>query len=114
MNAPDRTGPRYNLSTVASALAAVTALAAYGRWPYHDYELFRWVICLSASFAGYILRSKTGALAACIAVAIAFNPIAPLRMRAYEWRTYDIGATIVMGCVAVFAWRLSRERSDES
>ncbi len=102
----DYNASRYTLTALASTLAALTALTAHGRWPYHDYEIFRWVICLSAAFAGYILRSKTGALVACIAVAIAFNPVAPLRMRAHDWQNYDIAAAITMGCVALFAWRL--------
>jgi uncharacterized membrane protein YccC len=110
MNISNQNASPYTLAAVAAAIAAVTGLTAHGRWPYHDYQIFRWLICLSAVFAGYNLRSKTGALAACIAVAIAFNPVAPLRMRAHEWQTYDIGVAIIMGCVALFAWRL---RSDQ-
>ncbi len=111
MNTPNRKASPYTLAAVAAAVAAVTGLIAYGRWPYHDYQLFRWVICLSAVLAGYNLRSRTGALAACIAVAIAFNPIAPLRMRAHDWQTYDVGVAITMGSVAFFAWRLRSERA---
>jgi uncharacterized membrane protein YccC len=90
----------------AAAAAAVFTFAAHGRWPYHYYGVFRWFIFIACAIAAYILRSRPGALIASVGVAVAFNPIAPLRMRAVEWRNYDVAGAVVMTAVAMYAWRL--------
>lgn len=102
------------LATGAAAVAAAFALVAHGRWPYGDYETFRWIICGAAACAGYLLRSRPLALVACVVVALVFNPIAPPRMRAYQWQRYDVAAAVAMVLVALYAWRLSTSsaRSD--
>jgi len=94
------------MASLLAALAAVTSLVAYWRWPYAYYETFRWVIAASALAAAYLLRSKPICLVVCAAVLFVFNPIAPMRMRAYEWRRYDIASFISMSYVAIYAWRL--------
>jgi len=93
-------------AAVAAATAAVVATAATGRWPYHYYEMFRWIICIGSIYAGYLLRSRPLALTACVAVALAFNPVAPLKMRAYQWRHYDVAAAIAMAVVTFYTLRL--------
>jgi hypothetical protein len=105
-NNPGNTRVEMLTAAATAAVAALVAITAYGRWPYDYYELFRWIICAGSSVAGYMVRSRPIALIACVAVAVAFNPIAPMRMRAYEWRNYDIAATVAMGVVAIYAWRL--------
>lgn len=83
-------------------------MVAHGRWPYVYYENFRWVITITALACAYLLRSKPLVVALCVAVALVFNPIAPPRMRAYQWQRYDVLAAIVMFGVAVYAGYLRR------
>jgi hypothetical protein len=109
---PENARAKFSAAAVAAAIAALVAAAAYGRWPYDYYELFRWLICGGSVVAGYMLRSRPVAVIACIAVALAFNPIAPMRMRAYQWRHYDVAAAVVMGFVTIYALRL-RSNTDK-
>ena len=41
-------------------------------------------------------------------MAVLFNPIAPFRMRAYEWQRYDSLAAVVLAAVALYAGNLAR------
>lgn len=99
----------------AAALAAIGALVAYAahfRWPYHTYETFRWIIALTALATAYLLRTRPLALAACVSMAVLFNPIAPFRMRAYEWQRYDSLAAVVLTAVALYAGNLARSPTE--
>jgi len=96
----------FALAVFAAVVAAAVAVVAHGRWPYHYYETFRWIICCAALYCGYLLRTRPLALTACVAIGIVFNPIAPLRMRASQWQQYDIVAALVMATVAIYAWQL--------
>lgn len=97
--------PELLAATFAPAIAALTALLAYARWPYAYYEVFHLLICGASLWATYLLRSRPIALAVSIGVAVFFNPIVPFRMPAHQWQHLDLAAFIAMGSVAVYAWR---------
>ncbi len=100
---------RHEFAAAACAtFAAVVAYEAHFRWPYHTYDTFRWLIALAAIATAYLLRTRPIALTACVVIAVLFNPIAPLRMRAYQWQRYDTLAMVVMATVAVYAFSLAR------
>jgi hypothetical protein len=95
--------------TAACLVAAFTALVLvvdYQRWPYAYYETFRWIVCSAALYAAYLIRSHPVSLALSVAVAVIFNPIAPFRMRAYDWQRFDILGALAMTGVAIYAWKL--------
>lgn len=100
------TKAQVDAAIIASLIAAVTAFIAHSRWSYDYYVLFRWIICGSSLYTGYVMRAKPLVVAFCVGVGLAFNPIVPLRMRSYEWQRYDIAAAMIMGIVAAYACRL--------
>jgi hypothetical protein len=91
---------------IAAAFVALVLIVDYSRWPYSYYEAFRWIICLATVYTAYLVRSHAMSLAACVAVAVIFNPLAPFRMRYYDWQRVDILGAIAMAGVAIYAWKI--------
>lgn len=76
------------------AIAAILLLIATARLPYGYYVFLRWAVCAACAYGAWVAfrdnRTVWGWLLG--AVALLFNPIAPIRMRREEWFVFDIVA----------------------
>ena len=77
--------------------AAITALcfllaAALGRWPYAFYILLRLFVSVTAVYVAYT-SAQSGGLrgrGSWGAIALAYNPILPLRMHRADWQVVNV------------------------
>ena len=86
------------------ALACVFLLlvAALGRWPYSFYVLLRIVTCVACVYlCSRAVAHKRARIWVWVfgAIAIAYNPLIPLRMGRADWRVVN-----VVTCVPLIAW----------
>jgi hypothetical protein len=72
-------------------------------WPYAYYQLMRVVVCIAAAVGAYhaFKTDRTGWVWVLGAVAILFNPIAPIHMDKESWVVPDLIGAIIMFLAAV-------------
>jgi len=108
-NADDFVSPANDTVTFhVPAIVAASLLvgAALGRWPIGYYQVLRIVTCASGGYIAFQAHTvrKTAWMWLMIAVAILFNPLAPIYMKRSQWRVVDlIGAAVLV--VSVVAMR---------
>lgn len=83
-------------------IAAITAtvmllLAIPPMWPYAYYQILRWVVAGAAVFIGYLSyqggkKEWVGVMAA---IAVLFNPIAPIHLSKETWVIFDFAAAAI-------------------
>jgi FtsH-binding integral membrane protein len=73
--------------------------AAVGSFPYVYYQVMNWVVVIAALMvAWHAHKEKKDAIAwIFVAMAVVFNPIAPLYLRAGDWIVADIIAVLLFG-----------------
>lgn len=73
-------------------------LAIPAIWPYFYYQILRWVVAIVAVYSAYqAYESKNTTWTVVMgAVAILFNPIAPIYLAKETWIILDLVASIVM------------------
>ena len=78
-------------------LAIVVLLGASGTHPYAYYQILRWVVCAAAAYAAYLYlqAERTVLFWVFAAVAVLFNPIAPIYMSRDTWQNYDLIAAVI-------------------
>ena len=87
------------LSIIAGAMLL---LAIPSMWPYGYYQLLRWVVSvvgISNAYQTYKLKLN-GWMITMVAVAILFNPIAPLTFSKETWVIFDLVVAIIMFVVS--------------
>ncbi len=83
---------------IARVLAAGALILAGRRWPYSYYTVLRWLVCIVA-VCGAIRASNSARKLwpwAFGALAVLFNPIAPIRFSRTTWTMLDIAAALIL------------------
>lgn len=101
--------------------AAITALcfllaAALGRWPYAFYILLRLFVSVTAVYLAYTSAQggKTAWAWIMGAIALAYNPILPLRMHRADWQVVNVVTCVPFAIFSAFEFRrLCRIHRDE-
>jgi FtsH-binding integral membrane protein len=94
-------------------LAVAVLFGALGTHPYAYYQILRWVVCLASAYTAYLYyQSKNMALLwLFVAMAILFNPIAPIYMSRNTWQTFDVIAAVIF-IVSLFSLRSVKKHND--
>src|SRR4051794_14964782 len=83
-------------------VAAVVLLlaAAFGRWPYGFYQLLRLIVCGASVYGALLLADSSKVrMWTLIAVAILFNPIAPIYFIRNDWAQLDLLVAVTLTVV---------------
>jgi hypothetical protein len=66
-------------------------------WPYAYYTLLRWAICILAAIVAYRFydSKSTSWTVVFAAIAVLFNPIAPVYLNKSVWVTIDLISTVL-------------------
>lgn len=72
-------------------------LGALGTWPYAYYQLLRWVVCGVGAYTAYLgfKTDHTGLGWLMVAIAVLFNPIAPIYFTKGTWSALDLIVAVV-------------------
>jgi len=78
---------------------ALLLLAIPSIWPYSYYQVLRWVVTATAAYVAYkaFQEGRTGWTWVLSAVAIVFNPIAPIFLDKSTWVLLDLLVAGVFG-----------------
>ena len=84
--------------------AGIFLLGALGAWPYAYYQLLRWVVCGVGAYTAYLgfKTDNTGLGWIMVAVAVLFNPIAPIYLSKGTWSLADLVTAIIFFASADF------------
>ena len=84
--------------TLSYVSAVMLLLALPSIWPYAFYQILRWVVTITGilNIIEFNKEHKSGWLLTMVAVAILFNPIAPVYLSKSSWLTWDILAAMIM------------------
>jgi len=76
--------------------------AALGRWPYGFYVLLRLFVTVAAVYLAYTAAQRRRVFWAWLmgAIALAYNPILPLRMQRSDWQIVNILTCLPLGAFA--------------
>jgi hypothetical protein len=87
--------------------AAGLLLFALGQNPYDFYTIMRWVVCGVCSYAAFVDfgRDRSTWAWLFVVVAVAFNPIVPVRLSRETWAPIDILAAGLLVVSTVLDWR---------
>lgn len=79
-------------------------LGALGSWPYAYYQLLRWVVCGVAAYTAYLgfEMGNKGWGWLMIAIAVLFNPMAPIYLAKGTWAVLDVITAILFFSAANF------------
>jgi hypothetical protein len=79
-------------------IAASGLLAAMLRWPYSYYSILRWTVCIVAAYSAFRFAKSSRRSWAWIfvAVAVVFNPVAPIFFSRPTWRVVDLAAAFIL------------------
>lgn len=82
----------YKASWALRLIAGILLLGALGTWPYSYYQMLRWTVVIAAVYSAWILFSdkRIGWAWFFTAVAVLFNPIAPIYMQKSDWYIFDV------------------------
>lgn len=67
-------------------------------WPYAYYQLMRIVVCIAAVFGAYVAfkHKRSAWVWVLAAIAVLFNPLAPIHLDKETWVIPDLVAAILM------------------
>jgi hypothetical protein len=96
--------------TLARVGAAVLLLVAVGRNAYDFYTIMRWIVCGVSAYGAFVEfeRKRTGWAWTFAIMAVAFNPIAPVRLSRETWAPIDVLAAGIL-VASVVARRKAKE-----
>lgn len=88
--------------TLSAVSGIILLLAIPAIWPYGFYQLLRWVVSLVAISNAYQANrlNLQGWMVTMIAIAILFNPIAPITFSKGTWIFFDLITAIIMFIVS--------------
>jgi hypothetical protein len=92
-------------------LAIIFVLGALGTFPYAYYQFMNWIVTGAALVTSMQAhqQGKTAAMWLFIFVAVVFNPLAPLYLRADVWDVADLVAALLF-LIAILTIRPSRAK----
>lgn len=108
---PNPAPPPRPLPIIIWILPAILLAVAVLNLPYNYYTMMRWVVSLAACFIAWRLYMRGGRLVFTsvlfAAVAILFNPIAPMHFERETWAVFNVAgaAVFVMGAIVQRAHR---------
>jgi hypothetical protein len=84
---------------MARLIAACALFLAIGRWPYSYYQILRWAVCIIAAYGAFRAfdLGRNAWAWTFVALAVLFNPIAPIHFARDTWKALDGLAGIVLG-----------------
>lgn len=84
--------------SLARLLAAGLLVLALARWPYGYYQLLRWAVCGVGAWGVIeaLAAERRGWATVFGALAVLFNPIAPIRFDRDTWRVLDVATAGVL------------------
>ena len=90
--------------------AAGLLLVAVGKNPYDSYTIMRWIVCGVCGYVALVEFGRKRSIWAWlfVVVAVAFNPIVPVRLSRETWAPIDVLAAGVL----VVSTVLDRKRSN--
>jgi len=105
--------------TVVLPIAALWLLlgAPLGRWPYAYYIVLRVFVSAAAVYLAYTGAQRRKAFWTWLmaAIAVAYNPILPLRMQRSDWQTVNILTCLPLAAfVAVELYNIRQQRAARS
>lgn len=73
-------------------------LAIPSIWPYSYYQILRWVVAIVAGYNAYLAyeSKQNGWVFIMVAIAILFNPIAPVHLEKSTWTIFNLITSILM------------------
>lgn len=79
-------------------IAGLALIFALFNLPYAYYQLLRWLVCIVACYGGYIAKYNRRVIWiwAFVALAVLFNPIAPIQFNRDMWAPIDVASAIVL------------------
>lgn len=85
---------------------AVLLVIAIGDWPYGNYQIVRFVVCGACAYLAYVEYQTNRAASvwgiAFGAIALLFNPIAPIHLNKDIWRWLDGSAAVALIAHLIF------------
>jgi hypothetical protein len=83
---------------IARVIAAGALFLAVRRWPYGYYSVLRWAVCIIGAYGAHRAFNGNNRTWAWIFVALAvlFNPIAPIYLARKTWNLLDALAAVVL------------------
>ena len=96
--------------TLARLGAAVLLLVAVSRNAYDFYTIMRWIVCGVSAYGAFVEfeRKRTTWAWTFVIMAVAFNPIAPVRLSRETWAPIDVLAAGIL-VASVVASRKAKE-----
>jgi hypothetical protein len=93
-------------------LAIVMALGAFATFPYVYYQLLNWIVAGAALMTAYQAhrQKKEAVVWVFVALAVIFNPVAPLHLTTGLWQAMDVVAVILFA-VSFYLMRAARSHS---
>ena len=84
-------------------------LVAVGKNPYDFYTIMRWIVCGVCGYVAFVEFGRNRSMWAWlfVVIAVAFNPIVPVRLSRETWAPIDVVAAGVL----VVSTLLDRKRS---
>lgn len=91
------------LKTLLIIAGVMLLLAIPPMWPYAYYQIMRVVVCIAAAYGAYTAfqTERNGWVWVLGAMAILFNPIAPIHLDKESWILPDLIGAIIMFLAAV-------------
>jgi len=86
-----------NLKIVLLVSALALCLAVIPVWPYGYYVLLRFIVCGTAAYAIYLLKSNQAFsthLIFLVIVAVLFNPFIPIHLTRALWLLINLGCAV--------------------
>ena len=85
-----------NWFTIIAGIMLLLAIPAI--WPYGYFQILRWVVAGVAVYNAYIAYKlkQNGWMFIMIAIAILFNPIAPIFLQKQTWIVLDLITSVLM------------------
>ncbi len=85
-------------------VAGVALFLALYSWPYGYYQLLRWLVFIVAGYTASLAfkTTYTGMMWLMLAMAVLFNPVAPIYLSRNAWTLIDIVAAIIFFAAANF------------
>jgi hypothetical protein len=84
-------------------VAAAACLLAPLPWPYGYFQLLRWLVSIAAGVSAWdeYGRGRAAGGWTFVAVAVLFNPLAPIHMDRETWVLVDIVTGVLLGASAL-------------
>lgn len=87
---------KQNWFTILAGIMLLLAIPSI--WPYSYYQILRWVVAIVVSYNAYLAyeSKQNGWLFIMVAIAILFNPIAPIHLEKSTWTIFNLITSGIM------------------